>query len=208
MREDTTPASRPHLHPTPGPRSGANNVSTILTTATSTTLTTREAGRLDTLNTARRMLGRCQEPSLVMPAPLSRTMVVCTQTTPNRQVSARGLPLLILPVGIAQPIPNDVIWPEHPDISGRDLLPLNVPDQELPRELADSTECWRLLHPYEQRGTLNPSVDTPGNLRRLAENEELVESLQIMEYLMDHPPLGPRQDYQCYPPRYRDPYYH
>ena len=109
---------------------------------------------------------------------------------------------------MAQHIPNDVVWPEHPDIRGRDLLPMNVPDQELPQELADSTECWRLLHPYEQRGTLNPSVDTPRNLRRLAENEELVESLQIMEYLMDHPPLGSRQDYRCYPPRYGDPYYH
>ena len=91
---------------------------------------------------------------------------------------------------MAQPIPSDVIWPEHPDIIGRDLLLLNVSDQELPQELADSTECWRLLHPYEQRGTLNPSVDTPVNLRRLVENKELVESLQIMEYLMDHPPTG------------------
>ena len=122
-----------------------------------------------------------------MPAPISRTMVACTQTTPDRQVSARGLPLLTLPVGMAQPMPNDVIWPEHPDIRGRDLLPPNVRDQELPQELADSTEHWRLLHPYEQRGTLNPSADTPGNLRRLVENEELVESLQIMEYLTDHP---------------------
>ena len=140
VREDTTPASGPHLHPTPGPRSGANNVPTILTTASSTTPITREAGRLDALNTARCMLGRCQEPSLVTPAPTSRTTVVCTQTIPDRQVSARGLPLLTLLVGMAQPIPNDVIWPEHPDIRGRDLLPLNVPDQELPRELADSTE--------------------------------------------------------------------
>ena len=154
------------------------------------------------------MLGRHQESSPVMPVPTPRTTVVCTQITLDRQVSARGLPFLTLPVGMVQPIPNDVIWPEYPDIRGRDLLLLNVPDQELPQELADSTECWRLLHPYEQRGTLNPSADTPGNLRRLTENEELVESLQIMEYLMDHPPLGSRRDYWCYPPRYGDPYYH
>ena len=64
MREDTTPVSGPHLHPTPGSRGGANNTPTILTTATSTILITREAGRADALNTARRMLGRCQEPSL------------------------------------------------------------------------------------------------------------------------------------------------
>ena len=109
---------------------------------------------------------------------------------------------------MARPIPNDVIWPEYPDIRGRDLLPLDVPDQELPQELADSTEHWRLLHPYEQRGTLNPSADTPGHLRRLAKSEELVESLQIMEYLMDHPPLGSRWDYRHYPPRYGNLYYH
>ena len=84
MREDATPASRPHLHPTIGPRGGANNTPTILTTATSTTLITREAGRLDALNTAQCMLGRCQEPSLVMPVPMPRTTVVCTQTTPDR----------------------------------------------------------------------------------------------------------------------------
>ena len=203
-REDTTVASIPHLQPTPGPRSGANNVPTILTTATSTTPIIREAGRLDALNTARCTLGRCQELSLVMPVPMPRTTVVCTQTTLDRQVSARGPPLSTLPVGMAQPIPNDVIWPEHSDIRGRDLLPPNVPDQEL----ADSTEHWRLLHPYEQRGTLNPSADTPGNLRRLAKNEELVESLQIMEYLTDHPPLGSRWDYRHYLPRYGDPYYH
>ena len=57
MREDTTLASGPHLHPTPGPRSGASNAPTILTTATSTTLITREAGRLDALNMVQCMLG-------------------------------------------------------------------------------------------------------------------------------------------------------
>ena len=132
VREDTTPASGPHLHPTPGPRSGANNAPTILTTATSTTSITREAGRLDALNTAQHMLGRHQELPLVMSVPMPRTLVVCTQTTPDRQVSARGPPLLTLPVGMAQPIPNDVIWPEHPDIRGTDLLLPNVSDQELP----------------------------------------------------------------------------
>ena len=74
-------------------------------------------------------------------------------------------------------------------------------------ELDGSTKRWRLLHPYEQRGMLTPSADTPGNLQRLAENEELVESLQIMEHLMDHPTLGSQRDYRCYPPRYGDPYY-
>ena len=55
---------------------------------------------------------------------------------------------------------------------------------------------------------LTPSTDIPGNLWGLAENEELVESLQIMEHLMDHPPLGSWRDYRHYPPQYGDPYYH
>ena len=208
MREDALPTSRPHLQPTASVRGRASNAPTILTSATNTTPITREAGRLDALNTAQYMLGRCQEPFLVMPVTMPRTPVVCTQTIPDRRDSARSQPLSTLPVGVARPIPNDVIWPEHPDIRGRDLLPLKVADQELPQELTDSTERWRLLQPYEQRGTLNPSADIPGHLRRLVESEELVESLQIMEYLMDHPPLGSRQDYQRYPPRYGDPYYH
>ena len=55
---------------------------------------------------------------------------------------------------------------------------------------------------------LTPSADTPGNLWRLAENEELKESLQIMEHLMDHSALGSQRDYRCYPPQYGDLYYH
>ena len=52
MREDAPLASGAHVHPTTGLRGGANNMPTMLTTATSTTLITREAGRLDALNTA------------------------------------------------------------------------------------------------------------------------------------------------------------
>ena len=103
MREDAPLTSRPHLQPTTSLRGRASNAPTILTTATNTTPITREAGRLDALNTARHMLGRRQEPSLVMPVTMPRTLVVHTQTTPDRWDSARGQSLSMLPVGMAQP---------------------------------------------------------------------------------------------------------
>ena len=51
-------------------------------------------------------------------------------------------------------------------------------------------------------------MDTPDNLRRLAESEALVESLQTMEYLTEFPTLEERRDFRQFPPRYRDPHYH
>ena len=51
-------------------------------------------------------------------------------------------------------------------------------------------------------------MDTPDNLRRLAESEALVESLQTMEYLMEFPTLEERRDFGRFPPRYGDPHYH
>ena len=93
--------SQPQVQPTSSLRGRASNTPTILATATNTTPITREAGRLDALNTARHMLGRCQEPSLVMPVTMPRTPVVHTQTTPDRRDSARGQPLSMLPFGMA-----------------------------------------------------------------------------------------------------------
>ena len=51
-------------------------------------------------------------------------------------------------------------------------------------------------------------MDTPDNLRRLAESEALVESLQTMEYLMEFPTLEERRDFRRFPPQYGDPHYH
>ena len=51
-------------------------------------------------------------------------------------------------------------------------------------------------------------MDTPDNLRRLAESEALVESLQTMEYLTEFPTLEERRDFQRFPPRFGDPHYH
>ena len=51
-------------------------------------------------------------------------------------------------------------------------------------------------------------MDTPDNLRRLAEREALVESLQTMEYLTEFPTLEERKDFRQFPPQYGDPHYH
>ena len=111
------------------------------------------------------------------------------------------------PVGMARPIANDLVWPGHPTIWGSNLFRTLDEGQDVQEDTKDSEEWWILLHPYEQRGMLNPTAGTPGNIRRIAENEELVESIQVMEHLTDLPPMGSRRDYRCYPLRYGDPYY-
>ena len=71
----------------------------------------------------------------------------------------------------------------------------------LPDELGPE---WRVLHPFEIPGVRFPMEDTPPNHRRLAENDTLVELIQIAEYLKDAPSWGQRR---FYPPRYGDPFY-
>ena len=72
----------------------------------------------------------------------------------------------------------------------------------------DPEERWKIHHPYDIPGVRRPTMDTPDNLRRLAESEALVESLQTMEYLTQFPTLEERRDFRCFPPRYGDPHYH
>ena len=57
---------------------------------------------------------------------------------------------------------------------------------------------WRILHPFEIPGVRFPTDNTPPNQRRLAENDALVELIQITEYLENTPTWGQR-DYQFYP---------
>ena len=109
---------------------------------------------------------------------------------------------------MARPIANDLVWPGHPKIQGSNLFSPLDEGWDVWEDTEDSEERWRLFHPYEQRGMLNPTAGTPGNIRRMAENEELVESIQGMEHLTDILPMGSRRDFRCYPPRYGNPYYH
>ena len=71
-----------------------------------------------------------------------------------------------------------------------ETVPGEIPD-ELGRE-------WRVLHPFDLPGVRFPTDTTPTNQRRLAENDALVELIQMTEYLDDIPTLGHR-DYRLYP---------
>ena len=79
-----------------------------------------------------------------------------------------------------------------------ELLPEEIPD-ELGHE-------WRVLHLFDLSGVRFPTDTTPSNQRRLAENDALVELIQMTEYLDDVPTWGHRY-YQLYPPHYGDPFY-
>ena len=65
-----------------------------------------------------------------------------------------------------------------------ELLPEEIPD-----ELAHG---WRVLHPFNLSGVRFPTDTTPSNQRQLAENDALVELIQITEYLDDVPTWGHR----------------
>ena len=60
-----------------------------------------------------------------------------------------------------------------------EMLPEDIPD-ELGHE-------WRVLHPFELPGVRFPMDSTPSNQRRMAENDALVELIQMTEYLDDVP---------------------
>ena len=76
------------------------------------------------------------------------------------------------------------------------LSTIDVVPEEIPNELGHE---WRVLHPFELPGVRFPTDSTPPNQRRLAENDTLVELIQMTEYLEDTPMLGQR-DYRLYPP--------
>ena len=65
---------------------------------------------------------------------------------------------------------------------------------------------WRVLHPFELPGVRFLTDTTSPNLRRLAENDALVELIQTTEYLDEVITWGQR-DYRPYPPQYGDPFY-
>ena len=83
-------------------------------------------------------------------------------------------------------------------ITMEETIPEDIPD-ELGHE-------WRVLHPFDLPGVRFPTDTMPSNQRRLAENDALVELIQMMEYLDDVPTWGHR-DYRLYPPHYGDPFY-
>ena len=84
---------------------------------------------------------------------------------------------------------------------------LGTMEETIPGEIPDELgHEWRVLHPFDLPGVRFPTDTTPSNQRRLAENDALVELIQMMEYLDDVPTWGHR-DYWLYPPHYGDPFY-
>ena len=99
------------------------------------------------------------------------------------------------PIGIATPIAPDLVWPSHPDIQETSLFPRDDDPTTVAAGGLDPEERWKIHHPYDILGVRKPTMDTPANLRRLAESEALVESLQTMEYLTEFPTLEERRDF-------------
>ena len=102
----------------------------------------------------------------------------------------------ITPGGMATPIAQDLIWPGHPDIQRTSLFPRDDDPSTVEAGGLDPEERWKIHHPYDIPGVRRPTMDTPDNLRRLAESEALVESLQTMEYLTEFHALEERRDFR------------
>ena len=94
-----------------------------------------------------------------------------------------GMTDMTTPIGMATLIVPDLVWPSHPDIQGTNLFPRDDDPTTVAAGGLDPEERWKIHHPYDIPGVRRPTMDTPDNLRQLAESEALVESLQTMEYL-------------------------
>ena len=197
-------------------------VSPMPTTATRTIAITREESRQDALETVRQMIGSTPSSTVLpMSTNTSVTHEPCVNTsnnvnTPVNEVGPRvtgpyldsGMTDTMAPIGMATPIAPDLVWPGHPDLQGTNLFPRDDDPTTISAGGLDPEERWKIHHPYDIPGVLRPMMDTPDNLRRLAESEALVESLQTMEYLTEFPTLEERRDFRHFPPRFGDPHYH
>ena len=180
------------------------------TTATRTVVITREESRQDVIETARQLIGSASPttyPHMPTMTLTSRGPHANGQDEINQsRTEMRTRPISPLPVpqetssttpvGMATPIAPDLIWPCHPDIQETSLFPRDDDPSTVAAGGLDPEERWKIHHPYDIPGVRRPTMDTPDNLRRLAESEALVESLQTMEYLTEFPALEERRDFQ------------
>ena len=197
-------------------------VSPMPTTATRTIAITREESQQDALETVRQMIGFTPSSTVLpMSTNTSVTHEPCVSTsnnvnTPVNEVGPRvtgpyldsGMTDTTAPIGMATPIAPDLVWLGHPDLQGTNLFPRDDDPTTISAGGLDPEERWKIHHPYDIPGVRRPTMDTPDNLRRLAESEALVKSLQTMEYLTEFPTLEERRDFRCFPPRFGDPHYH
>ena len=171
------------------------------TTATRTIAITREESHQDALKTVRQMVGPTSRTTVL---PMSTTNAVTQEPCVNAdddintstnevrpRISSPHLDSQITdmttPIGMATPIAPDLVWPGHPDIQGTHLFPRDDDPTTISAGGLDHDERWKIHHPYDIPEVCRPTMDTPDNLRRLAGSEDLVESLQTMEYPHYHP---------------------
>ena len=70
---------------------------------------------------------------------------------------------------------------------------LETVEETIPGDIPDVLgHEWRVLHPFDLPGVRFPNDTTPSNQRHLAENDALVELIQMTEYLDDVPTWGHR----------------
>ena len=77
------------------------------------------------------------------------------------------------PIGMATPISQDLIWPGHPDIQGNSLFPQDDDPATVAAGGFDPEKRWKIHHLYDIPGVRRPTMETPDNLRRLAECKAL-----------------------------------
>ena len=148
------------IPPMPAAR-GWRGAHTTPTTATQTTPISREASRQDALETAKRMMGAAwTEPSMVQGTSLDAMTTEAHPLSPQRTAHSEG-PTTI-PVGRVELMSSNLIWPGHPSMAGNSLFTMDLEPTTI---RTDSQERWRLLHPYELEGVLNPTANTPNNLQ-------------------------------------------
>ena len=165
-------------------------------TATRTIAITREESQWDALETVRQVIGSVSH-ATILPVPTTTTTPHETHSdgddinASNSEVRLRlssshldsRMTDMTTPIGMATPIAPDLIWSSHPDIQGTSLFPRDDEPTTVAAGGLDPEERWKIHHPYDIPGVQKPTMDTPVNLRHLAESEALVESLQTMEYL-------------------------
>ena len=177
---------------------------TVPTAVTRIILITREESRNRALEAVRRLVGpNSGTASQSMTEPM-RDEVRVMSPPPVPQTTGAIAPQ----VGTAVPMSQDLIWPGHPEIRGTTLFPQeDDPMTQAAGEL-NPDERWKVFHPYDIPGVRRPTMATPENIRRMAESEALIESVQTMEYLNEFPSMGERRDFRRFRPRYGDPHYH
>ena len=182
----------------------SGRTTTVPTIATRIIPITREESRNRALEAVRRLVGPNSATASQSVTEPMRDEVRATSPPPVPQTTGAISPQ----VRTAVPISHDLIWPGHAEIRGTTLFPQEDDPMTQAAGGLNPDERWKVFHPYDLPGVRRPTMTTPENIRRMAESEALIESVQTMEYLNEFPSMGERRDFRRFPPRYGDPHYH